>query len=100
MDTGAGSFFNEYHKAMKLVCSSHKDKVVKQKSNTDLRIRKCVFIYLGFYIAFNTTGHITFGSFVGRGNQYIQLVKVLHCKLPTISKQLRTSPQKIRDLNR
>ena len=26
------------------------------------------------------------GSFVGRGNQYIQLVKVLCCKLPTIEK--------------
>ena len=28
------------------------------------------------------------GSFVGRGNQYIQLVKVLDCKLPTNGKQL------------
>ena len=25
------------------------------------------------------------GSWKGRGNQYIQLVKVLYCKLPTIS---------------
>ena len=31
------------------------------------------------------------GSFVGRGNQYIQLVKVLYCKLPTIGKQLPTT---------
>ena len=29
------------------------------------------------------TGHITTGSWKGRGNQYIQLVKVLFCKLPT-----------------
>ena len=28
------------------------------------------------------------GSFVGGGNQYIQLVKVLYCKLPTNGKQL------------
>ena len=28
------------------------------------------------------------GSFLGRGNQYIRLVKVLHCKLPSISNQL------------
>ena len=28
------------------------------------------------------------GRFMGRGNQYIQLVKVLYCKLPTNSKQL------------
>ena len=40
------------------------------------------------------TGHITMGSFVGRGNQYIQLVKVLYCKLPTINKQPPTFPHK------
>ena len=34
------------------------------------------------------TGHITMDSFVGKGNQYIQLVKVLYCKLPTNGKQL------------
>ena len=28
-------------------------------------------------------GHIMVGSFMGRGNQYIQLVKVLYCKLLT-----------------
>ena len=32
------------------------------------------------------TGHITTGSWEGRGNQYIQLVKVLHCKLLTNGK--------------
>ena len=47
------------------------------------------------------TGHITTGNFVGRrGNQYIQLVKVLYCKLPTIGKQLPTFPHKVRALNR
>ena len=39
------------------------------------------------------------GSFVGRGNQFIQLVKDLHCKLLTIGKQLQTFPHRIRDLN-
>ena len=34
------------------------------------------------------TGHITKGTLVDRGNKYIQSVKVLYCKLPTISKQL------------
>ena len=34
------------------------------------------------------TGHITTGSWKGRGNQYIQLVKVLYRKLPTNGKQL------------
>ena len=39
------------------------------------------------------------GSCVGRGNQYTQLVKVLYCKLPTISKKLRTVSNKVRGLN-
>ena len=39
------------------------------------------------------------GSFVGRGNQSIQLVKVLYCKLPTIGKQLPTFPHKVWGLN-
>ena len=32
------------------------------------------------------------GSWKGGGNRYIQLVKVLYCKLPTIGKQLPTFP--------
>ena len=34
------------------------------------------------------TGHITMGSWKGRGNQYIQFVRVLYCKLSTNGKQL------------
>ena len=34
-------------------------------------------------------GHITKGSFTGRGNQCIQLVRVLYCKLLTIGMQLK-----------
>ena len=45
------------------------------------------------------TGHITTGSFVGRGDQYIQLIKVLYCKLPAIGKQLPTVPHKVWGLN-
>ena len=37
--------------------------------------------------------------FVDRGNQYMRLVKVLYCKLPTIGKQLPTFPHKARGLN-
>ena len=40
------------------------------------------------------------GRFVGRGNQYIQLDKVLYCKLPTIGKQLPTFPHDVQGLNR
>ena len=35
------------------------------------------------------------GSWKGRGNQYIQLVKVLYCKLPTNSKQLPAFPLEV-----
>ena len=41
------------------------------------------------------TGHIMTSNFVFRGNQCIQLVKVLYCKLPTICKQLLTFPHKV-----
>ena len=35
-------------------------------------------------------------SFVGRGNQYIQLVKGLYCKLQTNGKQLPAFPLEVR----
>ena len=51
------------------------------------------FIYLfgfdlfWFWLRFqHITSHITTGSFMPRGNQYIQLVKVLYCKLLTSGK--------------
>ena len=40
------------------------------------------------------------GNFVDRGNEYIQLVKVLYCKLPTIGKPQPTFPHKDWGLNR
>ena len=58
-------------------------------------------IYLfGFERHFqHCTGHITMGSVMGRGNQYIQLVMVLYCKLPTNGKQLPTFPHTVRGWN-
>ena len=41
------------------------------------------------------SGHITTGSWKGRGNQYIQLVKVLYCKLPTNGMQLPAFPLEV-----
>ena len=38
------------------------------------------------------TGHITTGSWKGRGNQNIQFVRVLYCKLLTNGKQLPAFP--------
>ena len=37
-------------------------------------------------------GHITTGSWNGRGNQYIEFARVVYCKLPTNSKQLPAFP--------
>ena len=53
-----------------------------------------IFIYLfGVLRCFqHCTGHITTGSWKGRGNQYIQFVRVLYCKLPTNGKQLPAFP--------
>ena len=62
--------------------------------------------YYFFYVVFNLfiylfgvlrrfqhcTGHITMGSWKGRGNQCIQFVRVLYCKLPTNGKQLPAFP--------
>ena len=41
------------------------------------------------------TGHIRTGSCKGRGSQYIQLVKVLCCKLLTNGKQLPAFPLEV-----
>ena len=48
----------------------------------------CFFIYLLWVLHRfqHCTGHMTMGSFMGKGNQYILLVRVLYCKLQTISK--------------
>ena len=55
---------------------------------------KNLFIYLfGVLRRFqHCTGHITTDSWKGRGNQYIQFVGVLYCKLPTNGKQLPAFP--------
>ena len=52
-----------------------------------------VFIYLEFYVAFNTV-QVILPWVVGR-NQYIQLVKVLYYKLLTNGKQLPAFPLKV-----
>ena len=53
-----------------------------------------MFLYLfGVLRRFqHCTGHITTGSWKGRGNQYIEFVRVLYCKLPTNGKQLPAFP--------
>ena len=50
------------------------------------------YLYLPVYLV----GHIVTGSWKGKGNQYIQLVKVLYCKLRINGKQLPAFPHDIR----
>ena len=54
-----------------------------------------IFIWVLTSLSTRCIGNITTGSFVGRENQYIQLVKVLYCKLPTNGKQLPAFPHEV-----
>ena len=54
-----------------------------------------VFCLFGVLRRFqHCTGHITTGSWKGRGNQYIEFARVVYCKLPTNGKQLPAFPLK------
>ena len=68
-------------------------------TDTDLPLLEvCIFIlFIWVLTSLSThyTGHITTGSWKGRGNQYIQLVKVLYCKLPANGKQLPAFPLEV-----
>ena len=59
-------------------------------------IKRVLFIYVfiwGFtLLATHCIGLIMMGSFMGSGNQYKQLVKVLYCKLSTNSRELPAFP--------
>ena len=99
---------NEYIFANKFVCSNNKplkliDFIGVHESLKELTV-KCIindnghfltlFIYLfGVLRRFqHCTGHITTGSWKGRGNQYIEFPRVVYCKLPTNGKQLPAFP--------
>ena len=68
--------------------------VVCQSAGTVVDLESLQIVYLfGVLRHFqHCTGHNTTGSCEGRGNQYIQLVKVLYCKLLTNGKQLPAFP--------
>ena len=65
-----------------------------QMSVVFMQLQNVIFIYLfGVLRHFqHCTGHIMTGSCKGRGNQYIEFVRVLYCKLPTNGKQLPAFP--------
>ena len=66
---------------------------IEGKSNV---YKTYLFIYLfGVLRRFqHCTGHITTGSWKGRGNQHTEFARVLYCKLPTNGKQLPAFPHK------
>ena len=71
-----------------VICGSHSTHVIKQTifSSLDLGL-------FGVLRRFqHCTGHITTGSWKGRGNQYIEFARVVYCKLPTNGKQLPAFP--------
>ena len=54
-----------------------------------------LFIGVVTLLSTHCTGHIMTSSFMGSGNQYMQLAKVLFCKLQTNSRQLPAFPLEV-----
>ena len=52
-----------------------------------------IYLFGVLYCFQHCTGHIMTGSWKGRGNQYIQFIRVLYCKLSTNDKQLPAFPE-------
>ena len=63
--------------------------VIRDKTHNKGQLHLSIYLFIWGLRRFqHCTGHITTGSWKGRGNQYIQFVRVLYCKLPTNGKQL------------
>ena len=52
----------------------------------------CIYLFGVLRLFQHCTGHIATGSWKGRGNQYIQFVRILYCKLLTNGKQQPAFP--------
>ena len=93
-----------YFLCISQTCPTHACLILQEKGkernpcsrlNNSSPKKKCNFIIYLFMVLRrfqHCTGHITTGSWKGRGNQYIQFVRVLYCKLPTNGKQLPAFP--------
>ena len=67
--------------------------VVLNSSGEIMRFYTIWVILFGVLRRFqHCTGHITTGSWKGRGNQYIEFARDVYCKLPTNGKQLLAFP--------
>ena len=63
--------------------------MVNQLPSMDFKVSWfCLFIWVLTSLYTHCISHIMTGSFMGRGNQYIQLIKVLYCKLSNNGKPL------------
>ena len=68
---------------------------VTETNNKQEHIIRSVCLFCLFWVLRrfqHCTGHITTGSWKGRGNQYIEFARVVYCKLPTNGKQLPAFP--------
>ena len=62
------------------------------KVTQNMTVADCIYLF-GVLLRFqHCAGHIMTDSLKGRGNQYIQFVRGLYCKLPTNGKQLPAFP--------
>ena len=75
---------------VKSVTRAHHTLSIHQISE-DMR-RLFIFLFGVLHRFQHCTGHITTGSWKGRGNQYIHFVRVLYCQLPTNGNQLPAFP--------
>ena len=55
-------------------------------------MEKFIYLFVVLRRFQHCTGHIKTASWKGRGNQYIEFVRDLYCKLPTNGKQLPAFP--------
>ena len=60
-------------------------------------LKPSIYLFIWGFTLLSThcTGHIMTGSFMGRGNQYIQFIRVLYRKLATNGKQLPAFPLEV-----
>ena len=86
-DQFASFFSNEITKIRDNFAPSGTEYNVHPPSDPKITVFRQVsdLVIWGFVSLQHCTGHITTGSWKGRGNQYTQFVRVLYCKLPTAS---------------
>ena len=65
---------------------------IKEQAVPFIILEEFIYLFGVLHRLQHCTGHITMGSWKGRGNQYLEFVRVLYCKLPTNGRQLPAFP--------